>query len=79
MVLQNNMKAVHQCQDHGVKDIILSSVVAAGRVNADVLLHFNKSLKNLCRANGFCFVYNDNISEGNLLKDYIYSMLVNVS
>ena len=66
------MKAAHQCKDHGVKDIILSSVVATVRVNADVLLHFNKSLKNLCRANGFCFVNNDNISEGNLFKDRLY-------
>ena len=44
--------------------IILSSVVT-GRVRADVLIHFNGSLNNLCEANGFCFVNNDNISEGN--------------
>ena len=69
LVLQNIMKVAHQCKDHGVKEIILSSVVATGRVNADVLIHFNESLKNLCRANGFCFVNNDNISEGNLYKN----------
>ena len=63
------MKVAHRCKDHGVKEIILSSVVATGRVNADVLIHFNESLKNLCRANGFCFVNNDNISEGNLYKN----------
>ena len=68
-ILQNIMKVAHQCKDHGVKEIILSSVVATGRVNADVLIHFNESLKNLCRANGFCFVNNDNISEGNLYKN----------
>ena len=33
-----------------------------------VLIYINESLKNLCRANGFCFVNNDNISEGNLYK-----------
>ena len=31
-------------------------------VNANVFIHYNESLKNLCRANGFCLV-NDNISE----------------
>ena len=66
------MRIAHQCKEHGVKEIILSSVVATGRVNADVLIHFNESLKNLCRANGFCFVNNDNISEGNLYKDRLH-------
>ena len=45
------MKIAHQCKDHRVKEIILSSVVATSRVNAEILIHFNKSLKNLCRAN----------------------------
>ena len=51
---------------------MLSSVVSTGKCNADVLIHFNKSLKNLCRANGFSFVNNDNISEGNLYKDTLH-------
>ena len=38
LVLKNIMKVAHECKDHGV---ILSSVVATGRVNADVLIHFN--------------------------------------
>ena len=63
LVLKNIMEVAHQCKDHGV---ILSSAVATGRVNADVLIHFNESLKNPCRANGFCFVNNNNISEGNV-------------
>ena len=41
LILQNIVKVPHQCQDHGVKEIILSSVVATGRVNADALIHFN--------------------------------------
>ena len=51
---------------------MLSSVVSTGRCNADVLLHFNESLKNLFRANGFSFVNNGNISEGNLYKDRLH-------
>ena len=66
------MKIAHQCKDHGVKEIILSSVVATGRVNADVIIHFNESMNDLSRANGFCFINNDNISEGNLYKDRLY-------
>ena len=73
-ILQNIMKIAHQCKDHRVKEIILSSVVATSRVNAEILIHFNKSLKNLCRANGFCFVNNENSSEGNLYKDRLYSL-----
>ena len=72
LVLQNIMKIAHQCEEHGVKGIILSSVDAAGRVNANVLIHYNESLKNLCRSNGFCFVRNDNISEGHLYKDGLH-------
>ena len=78
LALQNIMSIAHECKDHGVEEIMLSSVVPTGRCNADVLIHFNKSLKNLCRANGFSFV--NNISEGNLCKlGYIYSKLVKVS
>ena len=39
LVLQNIMKIAHQCKDHGVKKIILSSVIATGRANADVLMN----------------------------------------
>ena len=63
------MKISHHCKEHGVTEIILSSVVATGRVNADVLIDYNESLKNFCRANGFCFVNNYDIAEGNLYKD----------
>ena len=66
------MKTAYQCKDHGVKEIILSSVLATGRVNANVLIHFNESFKNLCRENGFCFVNNDDISEGNLYIDRLH-------
>ena len=38
LVLQNIMKIAHQSKDHGFKEIILSSVVATGRVNADDIL-----------------------------------------
>ena len=80
LVLQSIMSIAHQCKDHGVEETTLSSVVATGRVNADVLINFNQPLNNLCRANGFCFVNNDNISDGKLYKvGYIYSQLGNVS
>ena len=71
-VLQNIMKIAHQGKDHLVKEIILSSVVASDRGNADVLTHFNESLKNLSRTNGFCFVNNDSILQGNLYKDGLH-------
>ena len=66
------MKIAHEGKDHGVKEIILSSVVASGRGNADVLIHFTELQKYLCRGNGFCFVNNDNISQGNLYKDRLH-------
>ena len=37
-----------QCKGHGIKGNIISSAVATGRVNTDILIHFNQSLKNLC-------------------------------
>ena len=59
------MKITYQHTDHRVKHIVLSSVVTNARVDADVLIDFNESLKNL------------NISEGYLHKD-ICSKLINV-
>ena len=47
LVLQDIMKVAHQCKYHGIKEIILSSVVTSGRINADVLIHFNESFKTL--------------------------------
>ena len=66
------MNIAHQCKGHGVKKIILSSVVATGRVNADVLIYFDEPLKNPCTANWICFVNNNDISEGNLNKDSLH-------
>ena len=47
LVSQNIMKAAHQNKEHKVNDIILTSVVATGKVNADVLIHFNELSKSL--------------------------------
>ena len=47
LVSQNIMKAAHQNKEHKVNDIILTSVVATSKVNADVLIHFNKLSKSL--------------------------------
>ena len=51
---------------------LISSVVATGIINTDVLIYFNESLKNLSRANGVFFVNKVNISEGNLHKDWLH-------
>ena len=61
LVLQNIMKIAHHCNEHGVKEIVLSSVVATGRANADVLIHYTESMKNFSEANRTSFVNNDNI------------------
>ena len=58
LVLQNMMKNAHHYKEHGVKEIV-----------ADVLIDFNESWKNLCRANGFYFVNNSNILEKKLYKN----------
>ena len=80
LVLQNIVRTAHQCKEYGVKEIILFSVVATGRVNADVLIHFNESLKNLCRANGFSFAITIIFQKVIYTKiRYIYLKLVNVS
>ena len=46
-VLQNIMKILHQCKEHGVKEIVFSSVVVAGNINAEVLNHFNFLMTNV--------------------------------
>ena len=61
LVLQNMMKIAHHYKEHGVKEIV-----------ADVLIDFNESWKNLCRANGFYFVNNSNISEKKLYKNWLH-------
>ena len=50
----------------------MSSLVVTERIDPNLLARVNASLRNMCRENRFCFVYNSKISVDNLFKDKLH-------
>ena len=66
------MEISQSCKEHGIKEIIISSLVVTERIDPNLLARAHASLCNMCRENGFCFVDNSNISVDNLFKDKLH-------
>ena len=66
------MEISQSCKEHGIKEIIISSLDVTERIDPNLLARANASLCNMCRENGFCFVDNSNISLDNLFKDKLH-------
>ena len=71
-LLSNIMDIVRKCKHNGIREIIISSIVITGKIEARVITEVNESIKNLCRVNGLCFVNNVNISSYHLYKDRLH-------
>ena len=69
---RNILEISHKCKEHGVEEIIISSIVATENIDLNLLARVNASLCNMCRENGFCFLDNSNISSENLFKDKLH-------
>ena len=66
------MEISQRCKEHGIEEIIISSLVVTERIDPNLLAHVNASLCNMCRENRFCFVDNSKISVDNLFKDKLH-------
>ena len=69
---RNILEISQRCKEHGIEEIIISSLVVTERIDPNLLARANASLCNMCRENGFCFVDNSNISVDNLFKDKLH-------
>ena len=65
---RNILEISQRCKEHGIEEIIISSLVVTERIDPNLLVRANASLCNMCNGNGFCFVDNSNISVDNLFK-----------
>ena len=63
------MEISQRYKEHGIEEIIISSLVVTEGIDPNLLARANVSLYNMCRENGFRFVDNSNISVDNLFKD----------
>ena len=69
---RNNLEISHKCKEHGIEEIVISSLVVTENIDLNLLARGNVSLCNMCRENGFCFLGNSNISVDNLFKDKLH-------
>ena len=69
---RNILEISQRCKEHGIEEIIISSLVVTERIDPNLLARVNASLCNMCRENRFCFVYNSKISVDNLFKDKLH-------
>ena len=69
---RNILEISHKCKEHGIEEIIISSLVVTENIDLNLLARVNTSLRNICRENVFCFVDNSNVSVDNLFKDKLH-------
>ena len=62
----------HKCKEHGIEEIIISSLAVTENIDLNLLARVNASLYSMCRENVFCFVDNSNISVDNLFKGKLH-------
>ena len=69
---RNILEISQKCKEHGIEEIIISSLVVTKRIDPNLLARANASLCNMCRENSFCFVDNSNISVDNSFKNKLH-------
>ena len=69
---RNILEISQKCKEHGIEEIIISSLVVTKRIDPNLLPRANASLCNMCRENSFCFVDNSNISVDNSFKNKLH-------
>ena len=69
---RNILEISQRCKEHGIEEIIISSLVVTERIDPNLLACVNASLCNMCRENRFYFVDNSKISVDNLFKDKLH-------
>ena len=72
-IARNIIKIGLNCKNHGVNDVVISSVFAKKNPNLNALRRrVNDSLRDLCSTNGFGYICNDAITTEYLWKDGIH-------
>ena len=66
------MEISQKYKEHGIEEIIISSLAVTEKIDLNQLAPVNTSLCNMCRENRFYFVDNSNISVDNLFKDKLH-------
>ena len=72
-IARNIMKTGLNCKNHGVNDVVISSVLVKKNPNLNALIRrVNDLLRDLCSMNGFGYICNDAITTEYLWKDGIH-------
>ena len=72
-IARNIIKIGLNCKNHGVNDVVISSVFAKKNPDLNALRRrVNDSLGDLCSTNGFGYICNDAITTEYLWKDGIH-------
>ena len=72
-IARNIIKIGLNCKNHGVNDVVISSVLVKKNPNLNALIRrVNDLLRDLCSMNGFGYICNDAITTEYLWKDGIH-------
>ena len=72
-IARNIIKIGLNCKNHGVNDVVISSVLVKKNPNLNALIRrVNDLLRDLCSMNGFGYICNDTITTEYLWKDGIH-------
>ena len=72
-IARNIIKTGLNCKNHGVNDVVISSVLVKKNPNLNALIRrVNDLLRDLCSMNGFGYICNDAITTEYLWKDGIH-------
>ena len=71
-MLEDIKNIARKCKRYGIEKVLISGLLTANRLEQDVTEEVNKSVKNRCNIEGYCYVNNDKITSANLLKDGLH-------
>ena len=68
-MLEDIKNIARKCKRYGIEKVLISGLLTTNRLEQDVIEEVNKSVKNRCNIEGYCYVNNDKITSANLFKD----------
>ena len=71
-LLENIQKMVKKCESYGIEKVLISGLIFTTRYSENILIDYNRLLKNLGDVNGYFYIDNRNITRNQLFRDGLH-------
>ena len=71
-LLENIQKMVKKCESYGIEKVLIPGLIFTTRYSENILIDYNRLLKNLCDVNGYFYIDNGNITRNQLFRDGLH-------